>query len=136
MKYLIAIAALATALPFAVPAGAQTPPAPTPAAQAPAPMPQVVPQTTAADIALIFQQAAYVTCREAHAMPVDQRRQLAIFLAEHAARVRGVMIPDDERGGQIALLIRGGCTLSPDAHLFAVVDKAIVAESSKLPKRQ
>lgn len=82
-----------------------------------------------------FEQAAYITCREAHAMNPDSRKVLAIFLAEHAARYHGVRIPDDDRGTQIAYLIRGGCTLSPDAHLFAVVDKAIIAEKSKLPKR-
>ena len=82
-----------------------------------------------------FEQAAYITCREAHAMNPESRKVLAIFLAEHAARYHGVRIPDDERGTQIAYLIRGGCTLSPDAHLFAVVDRAIVAELSKLPKR-
>lgn len=82
-----------------------------------------------------FEQAAYITCREAHAMNPESRKVLAIFLAEHAARYHGVRIPDDDRGTQIAYLVRGGCTLSPDAHLFSVVDKAIVAEMSKLPKR-
>jgi hypothetical protein len=82
-----------------------------------------------------FEQAAYITCREAHAMNPESRKVLAIFLAEHAARYHGVRIPDDERGTQIAYLVRGGCTLSPDAHLFAVIDKAIVAEMGKLPKR-
>jgi hypothetical protein len=124
MKRSLAAASLGLALSFAVPAGAQTPAA----GQTPA---QAQPS-----VAMVFEAAAYVTCREAHAMPVDGRRQLAIFLAEHSARYHGVIIPDDERGGQLALLIRGGCTLAPDAHLFAVVDKAIVAEMSKLPKRQ
>jgi hypothetical protein len=30
----------------------------------------------------------------------------------------------------------GGCTLMPDAHLFAVIDRAIQADLSRLPKRQ
>ena len=85
---------------------------------------------------LNFDQAAYITCREAHTMPPDQRRQLAIMLAEHSARYRGVMIPDDQRGGQLALLVRGGCTLAPDAYLFTVIDRAIIAETDKLPKRR
>jgi len=85
---------------------------------------------------LNFEDAAYVTCREAHAMPPDPRRQLAIFLAENSARHRGVVIPDDERGGQLALLVRGGCTLAPDAYLFTVIDRAVQAEKDKLPKRQ
>jgi hypothetical protein len=83
-----------------------------------------------------FDQAAYVTCREAHAMKPEVRRQLAVFLAEHAARHRGVQVPDDERGAQLAHLVRGGCTLAPDAYLFTVIDRALVAELAKLPKRQ
>ena len=82
-----------------------------------------------------FDQAAYVTCREAHAMPPDARRALALFLAEHSARRHGVTIPDDTRGAQLAFLVRGGCTLSPDAHVFTVIDRAVLAERSNLPKR-
>ena len=82
-----------------------------------------------------FDQAAYITCREAHIMPPEQRKQLAVMLAEHAARYRGVVIPDDQRGTQLAHLVRGGCTLAPDAYLFTVVDRAIIAEIAKLPKR-
>jgi len=93
-------------------------------------------QTQAAMPPLNFDQAAYITCREAHAMNPEARKALAVFLAEHSARVRGVMIPDGEQGAQLAHLVRGGCTLSPDAYLFTVVDRAIVAESSKLPKRK
>jgi len=84
---------------------------------------------------LNFEQAAYITCREAHAMNVEARKATAIYLAEHAARYRGVSIPDDQRGGELALLVRGGCTLAPDAYLFTVIDRAILAEKDKLPKR-
>ncbi|MBN9485947.1 MAG: hypothetical protein J0H44_01930 [Alphaproteobacteria bacterium] len=84
---------------------------------------------------LTFDQAAYVTCREAQAMQPDARRQLAIFLAEHAARYRGVTLPTDERGGQLGMLVRGGCTLAPEAYLFTVIDRAIVAEKANLAKR-
>ena len=83
-----------------------------------------------------FEQAAYITCKEAHAMTPDARKILAVFLAEHASRYRGVVIPDDDRGTQVAFLVRGGCTLAPDAYLFTVIDRAILAEASKLPKRQ
>ena len=85
---------------------------------------------------LNFEQAAYITCREAHAMQPDARIALAISLAEHSARARGVALPDDERGGRLALLVRGGCTLAPDAYLVTVIDRAILAEKDKLPKRQ
>ncbi len=91
--------------------------------------------STAQAQSLNFDQAAYITCREAHAMKPDARIALAISLAEHSARTRGVVLPDDERGGRLALLVRGGCTLSPDAYLFTVIDRAILAERDKLPKR-
>ena len=84
---------------------------------------------------LTFERAAYVTCREAHILPPDQRIALSVFLAEHAARHRGVTIPDGEMGVQLAHLVRGGCTLSPDAYLFTVIDRAIAVEARRLPKR-
>ena len=84
---------------------------------------------------LNFEQAVYVTCRDAQAMNVDARRSLAVYLAEHSARYRGVTVPDGEHGAQLALLVRGGCTLAPEAYLFTVIDRAIVAEKDKLPKR-
>lgn len=83
-----------------------------------------------------FDQAAYVTCKEAHAMNPEARKALAVYLAEHASRYRGVTIPDGPIGAQIGHLVRGGCTLAPDAYLFTVVDRAIQAEITKLPKRQ
>ena len=83
-----------------------------------------------------FDQAAYITCKEAHALNPEARKTLAIYLAEHASRYRGVVIPDGALGAQIAYLVRGGCTLAPDAYLFTVIDRAILAEMSKLPKRQ
>jgi hypothetical protein len=84
---------------------------------------------------LNFDQAAYITCREAHAMQPEARRMLAVYLADHAARHRGVIVPENEQGAQLAHLVRGGCTLAPDAYLFAVIDRALVAELAKLPKR-
>ncbi len=84
---------------------------------------------------LSFDQAAYVTCREAQAMAPEARRAVATFLAEHAARRHGTRIPDGEAGVQLALLVRGGCSLYPDAYLLTVVDRALVAELPKLLKR-
>jgi hypothetical protein len=91
--------------------------------------------STAHAQSLNFDQAAYITCREAHAMTPDARRALSVSLAEHSARTRGVIVPDDERGAQLAYLVRGGCTLAPDAYLFTVIDRAILVEKDKLPKR-
>ncbi|MBN9514342.1 MAG: hypothetical protein J0H97_13130 [Alphaproteobacteria bacterium] len=85
---------------------------------------------------LNFDQAAYITCKEAHAMRPEARKALAIFLAEHSARYRGVVVPDGEMGAQLGHLVRGGCTLAPDAYLFTVVDRAIVAELPRLAKRK
>ena len=88
-----------------------------------------------AQTSMSFDQMAYVTCREAQALQPDARRALATFLAEHVSRKRGVVIPDGELGGQIGYLVRGGCTLAPDAYLFSVIDRAVQAEAGKLPKR-
>lgn len=82
-----------------------------------------------------FETAAYVTCREAQALQPEQRRTLAVYLADHAARYRGVVLPEGEKGTQLALLVRGGCTLAPDAYLFTVIDRAIQAEMAKLARR-
>lgn len=83
-----------------------------------------------------FDQAVYVTCREAHNMQPEARKTVAIFLAEHSARYRGVIIPDGDQGAQLALLVRGGCTLAPDAYLFTVIDRAVLSELPRLPRRQ
>lgn len=83
-----------------------------------------------------FDQAAYITCKEAHAMAPEPRKMLAAYLANHAAAYRGVVIPDGDMGAQLAHLVRGGCTLAPDAYLFTVIDRAILAELTKLPKRK
>ena len=95
----------------------------------------IAPPALAQTVSLTFDRAAYVTCREAQAMAPEQRRALAVFLADHVARQRGVAIPDGEQGAQLAQLVRGGCTLSPEAYLFAVIDRAVQAELVKLPKR-
>ena len=84
---------------------------------------------------LNFDQAAYITCKEAHAMNPEARKALGNYLGEHVARYRGVVIPDGAQGTALALLVRGGCTLAPDAYLFTVIDRAILSEKDKLPKR-
>lgn len=92
--------------------------------------------TSATAPTLTFEQAVFITCREAHAMPPDVRKALAYYLAEYSLRYHGVTLPEDSRGAQVGYLVRGGCTLSPDSYLFAVIDRAIVAELKNLPKRQ
>jgi len=94
-----------------------------------------IPATVGAQNApLTFDRAAYVTCREAQSMQSEARKQLAVFLAEHSARYRGGALPSDARGGQLGMLVRSGCTLSPDAYLFTVIDRAVVAERASLGK--
>jgi hypothetical protein len=83
-----------------------------------------------------FERAVFVTCQEAHGMPGHIRKALASYLAEYSARYHGVVIPEDSRGAQVGYLVRGGCTLHPDAYLFAVIDRAVLAEMPNLPKRQ
>ena len=95
-----------------------------------------VPLAAQGQTSMSFEQTAYITCREAQALQPDARRALATFLADHVARKRGVVIPEGELGGQIGYLVRGGCTLAPDAYLFVVIDRAVQAEAGKLPKRQ
>ena len=85
---------------------------------------------------LTFDSAAYVTCKQAHDMAPEPRKAVAMFLAEHSARRRGVAVPTGDLGAHLGHLVRAGCTLTPDAYLYAVIDRAIVAELSKLPRRQ
>ena len=85
--------------------------------------------------ALNFEQAAYVTCKEAHAMNPEARKALAVFLAEHIARYRGMVLPEGERGTHLGLLVRAGCTIAPDAYLFVIIDRAILSEKDRLQKR-
>jgi hypothetical protein len=85
--------------------------------------------------ALTFERAVFITCKDAHAMTPETRKAITYYLAEYSARYRGVTIPEDSHGAQVGYLVRGGCTLSPDAYLSAVIDRAIVAEMPNLPKR-
>jgi hypothetical protein len=72
----------------------------------------------------------------AQAMQTEARRALEAYLAGDAARHGVVVISKSEQGAQLADLVRGGCTLAPDAYLFTVIDRALVVELAKLPKRQ
>jgi hypothetical protein len=64
------------------------------------------------------------------------RKMMAIFLADHVARYRGVVIPDGNQGARLAYLVRGGGTLAPDAYPFTVNGRENLAELSQLPKRR
>ena len=85
---------------------------------------------------LNFEQAAYITCKEAHAMQPEARKTLA-DLSRRACGAPSRRHHSRRRAAarRSAYLVRGGCTLAPDAYLFTVIDRAIIAEASKLPKR-
>ena len=95
----------------------------------------LVPAAGAQTAPLNFDQAAYITCREAHAMNAEARRSVAVFLAEHSARYRGVVLSDGSHGTHLAHLVRAGCTIAPEAYLFTVIDRAILSEKDKMAKR-
>ena len=78
---------------------------------------------------LNFDQAAYITCREAHAMHARGAQGAGDLSSPSMPRATAASpFPTATSGAQLAYLVRGGCTLSPDAYLFTVIDRAIVAE--------
>ena len=83
-----------------------------------------------------FDRAAYVTCREVDAMSIEVRATLTGFLIQHAAQMRSVPVPNGDHRAQVEGLIRGGCVLSPEAHFYTIVDRAIVTQDVRLPRRQ
>ena len=85
---------------------------------------------------LSFDQAVFITCREAHAMQPEARKALAYLSSPSIGALSRRDASRGQRGAQVGYLVRGGCTLAPDAYLFTVIDRAIIAEISKLPKRQ
>jgi hypothetical protein len=91
--------------------------------------------STAGAQPLNFDQAAYVTCAQAQAMVPEARRSLAVYLAEHSARYRGVALSEGAHGIHLGHLVRAGCTIAPDAYLFVVIDRAILSEKDKMTKR-
>ena len=70
-------------------------------------------------------------------MTPEARKTLAIY-PRRACRAlsRRDASPTTSTARSSAYLVRGGCTLAPDAYLFTVIDRAILAEMKKLPKRQ
>ena len=79
--------------------------------------------------AVDIEQAIYLTCREVSEMEPEARQAIAVALGRHSAAHRGLQLPlPAEAGDDLAYLVRGGCTLYPDAYLFAVIDRAIISE--------
>src|SRR5260370_2603605 len=65
---------------------------------------------------LTFDQAAYVTCREAHNMQPEPRKALAVFLRKPAAPRGGVALPPHDLAPHSAPLLRAGSPLPPQTH--------------------
>lgn len=73
-----------------------------------------------------LQQTAFLTCSEANAMPVEQRRALALEIITAASRHYQTQVPQDEQAGeQIGWLVRSGCTIAPEAYFTGVVARAV-----------
>jgi hypothetical protein len=82
----------------------------------------------AQDLGTSFEDAAFVTCLDAQAMPREKRVALAVALVERASNFYGV--PYVEGGAldsQLGTLIRAACTVYPSAYLHNVTATAFRA---------
>jgi hypothetical protein len=96
----------------------------TPAAAQEAPMPP-------------FEELVYLSCREAQAMDPAERVAIARFLADRAAAHYDIALADNEAvGRELGILVRGGCTMFPQALLFGVIAQAVRVEAERLSAAQ
>ncbi|MCU0839035.1 MAG: hypothetical protein MUE49_09980 [Rhodospirillales bacterium] len=85
----------------------------------------------AQDPGMSFDDAAYVTCREADAMAREKRVALAVALVQRAAAHYGVTIGDGSAAEtQVAGMLRAGCTLFPDAYVQTLAALAVRRQTS------
>jgi len=71
----------------------------------------------AQDLGMSFDKAAYVTCREADAMPRDVRIAFGLALVQRAADHYGVAYTEGSpMDSTLAAMLRSGCTVFPDAY--------------------
>jgi hypothetical protein len=81
---------------------------------------------SAQSLGMSFDQAAYVTCQDAQAMPREARIAFALALVQRASAQFGVSYvegsPLDE---EIATLLRAGCTVYPGAYMHAIAATAV-----------
>lgn len=83
---------------------------------------------SAAEPAMPVKDAAYITCRQAQAMPPDQRKTLALDMLNRAAKYYNVAIYDSETIGEdLGYIIRAGCTIYPDQFLLPIISRAVRA---------
>lgn len=80
-----------------------------------------------------FEELVYLSCREAQAMEPAERVAVARFLADRAAAHYGIALADNEAvGRELGILVRGGCTMFPQALLFGVIAQAVRVEAERL----
>ena len=80
-----------------------------------------------------FEELVFLSCSEAQAMEPTERVAIARFLADRAAVHYGIALPDDEAAGrELGILVRGACTMFPQAYLFGVVAQAVRVEAERL----
>lgn len=79
-----------------------------------------------------FEEMVYITCADAQAMAPERRMEIARYLADHAAAHHGISLPPTEEAGQeLGILVRGGCTMFPQAYLFGVIGQALRVEAER-----
>lgn len=114
IRSLTAVGAALAAVALAVPAGAQIADRP-------------------------LRDTAFTTCAEAQAMPAEERKALALKIADTAAKHYQTQIANDEKvGTELGWLIRSACTMAPEAYLSSVVARAVrvVGGGTEPPLRQ
>ena len=66
-------------------------------------------------------------------MEPARRIKVARFLANHAAAHCGIALQETgEAGRELGILVRGACTMFPQAYLFGVVAQAVRIEAERL----
>jgi hypothetical protein len=84
-----------------------------------------------------FEELVFLSCSDAQAMPPDERVAVAQLLADRAAKHYGIALPDNEaEGRELGILVRGGCTMFPQALLFGVIAQAVRLEADRLKAAQ
>jgi hypothetical protein len=80
-----------------------------------------------------FEELVYLSYSEAKAMEPTERVAVARFLADRAAAHYGIALADNEAAGrELGILVRGGCTMFPQALLFGVIAQAVRVEAERL----
>jgi hypothetical protein len=80
-----------------------------------------------------FDDAVYLTCRDADQMDREKRIAVIRYLADHAADHYGLTFQDEDTvGRELGTMIRAGCTMFPNAYVHFIVAQAVRAEAEKL----